>query len=168
MGREIDDEVTKGFVVAADGATSTLLSRGILPDVIVTDLDGDVDDQVKANKEGSVVFVHAHGDNMDAIRKHVLRFDGMTVCTCQCPPTEGVYNFGGFTDGDRAACIVASLGVRSIRLVGFDFESPSAKRGRSRVVKARKLLWAKRIMTLLVEEGVRLEQLQADGRERTG
>lgn len=159
MDREIDDEVVKGFVVAADGATSTLLLRGIIPDVIVTDLDGAVEDQVEANKEGSVVFVHAHGDNMDAIRKYVPRFYGTVVCTCQCSPIEGVYNFGGFTDGDRAACIVASMGVRSIKLVGFDFESPSAKAGRSREVKARKLIWARRVLTILAEEGVRVEQL---------
>jgi uncharacterized Rossmann fold enzyme len=160
-GDSLDQEIEAGaataLIVAADGATSTLLSHGVLPGMIVTDLDGDVEDQIRANSEGSVVFVHAHGDNMDSIRKYVPRFEGEIVCTCQCPPVEGVFNFGGFTDGDRAACIIASMGVRTIRLLGFDFETPSAKPGRSPLVKVRKLVWAKRILSMLAEDGVCLE-----------
>lgn len=157
LGRQIDANPPKGFVLAADGATTPLMSAGIRPDVIVTDLDGDVEDQVRANKEGSVVFVHAHGDNADAISAFVPRFAGGVVCTCQCPPVQGVLNFGGFTDGDRAACIASSLGVRSIRLLGFDFDRPSPKHGRAPEIKARKLLWARRVLGMLLQDGVQLE-----------
>ena len=157
LGEQLDDEAREGYLFAADGATSTLMGAGVRPRVIVTDLDGDVDDQVRANAEGSVVFVHAHGDNVDAIREHVPRFRGDIVCTCQCPPVEGVLNFGGFTDGDRAACIASSLGARTLRLLGFDFEHPSEKPGRLPEDKARKLIWARRILGMLEDEGVHLE-----------
>jgi uncharacterized Rossmann fold enzyme len=163
LSRQIEDVALEGWVVAADGATSTLLSHGILPDIIVTDLDGDVEDQVRANLEGSVVFVHAHGDNMQAVSEHVPKFNERVVCTCQCPPVSGVHNFGGFTDGDRAVCIVSTIGARTIRLVGFDFDNPSAKAGRSLEVKSRKLQWARRILAMLAQEGVRLEPPIVDG-----
>jgi uncharacterized Rossmann fold enzyme len=143
-----------GLVIAADGATSTLVAMDIRPDIIVTDLDGVVEDQIRVNAEGGVAFVHAHGDNKEAIRQYVPQFIGKIVCTCQCPPVEGVLNFGGFTDGDRAACIAAAIGVRTIRLAGFDFKNPSSKSGKSSEAKARKLVWAKRILSMLADEGV--------------
>lgn len=141
-------------IVAADGATSALLEQGLVPDYIVTDLDGVVKDQVDANARGSVVFVHAHGDNSEAIRRWAGEFTGSIVGTCQGRPVEGVFDFGGFTDGDRAACIMAELGTRRMRLAGFDFDRPSAKPGRSSELKQRKLVWARRIMALLEADGV--------------
>ena len=159
LAEQLDGGTGEGFLLAADGATSTLLRAGILPQVIVSDLDGDFDDQVEANGRGSVVFVHAHGDNMDAVRRYVPRFRGDVVCTCQCAPVEGVFNFGGFTDGDRAACIASSLGASRIRLLGFDFENPSEKPGRAPEVKARKLVWARRILAMLADDGVLVEGL---------
>jgi hypothetical protein len=65
-------------------------------------------------------------------------------------------NFGGFTDGDRAACICAELGAKEILLAGFDFDSPSSKAGKSKDVKKRKLRWAKAILEILAENGVRI------------
>ena len=57
--------------MAADGATAILLRRGIVPDIIVTDLDGSFPDILKANREGSIAVVHAHGDNLDALDRYV-------------------------------------------------------------------------------------------------
>lgn len=149
----------KGYLVAADGATTTLMDAGIVPDAIVTDLDGDVEHQLRANASGAIVFVHAHGDNSMAIKDIVPRFEGVVVGTCQGPPPGGLLNLGGFTDGDRAACILSGLGARRVVLVGFDFDSPSPKPSRSRDVKARKLMWAKRILAALVEQGVTIDGL---------
>src|SRR5436309_2131553 len=56
-------------LVAADEATSILRKSGIRPDVIVTDLDGTVEDQIAANAEGAVVVIHAHGDNEAAVKR---------------------------------------------------------------------------------------------------
>jgi uncharacterized Rossmann fold enzyme len=149
------------YIVAADGATSYLVESGILPDLVVTDLDGDVEDQVEANRKGAVVFVHAHGDNRETLVRWLPEFSGSVIGTCQCEPVDGVFNFGGFTDGDRAACILEELGVRRILLAGFDLERPSRKPGKSAEVKARKLRWADRILAMMVDEGVSVEMLSA-------
>lgn len=160
-GPSLSDELSsvkiEGYVVASDSATSTLLDSGITPDMIVTDLDGIVEDQVELNARGSVVFVHAHGDNMSAVKRFVPSFGGMLVGTCQCPPPPSLFNFGGFTDGDRAACICASLGASHLVLRGFDFDFPSDKSGREKDVKRRKLQWARKIIEYLPSEGVTLE-----------
>ncbi len=130
-----------GTVVAADEATSVLMAHGRVPDVIVTDLDGKVEDQVEANRRGAIVVVHAHGDNVPAIRRWAGRFPGRTLATTQSRPFGGVHNFGGFTDGDRAAFLADAMGARAIRLVGFDFEHPNEK-DEDRATKKRKLDWA--------------------------
>ena len=142
------------YVVAADGATSALMDSQLLPDVIVTDLDGVVEDQVDANAGGSLVFVHAHGDNLGMLERWVSEFRGEVIGTCQGRPVDGVFDFGGFTDGDRAACIMSEMGVLRMRLAGFDLERPSDKRGRALEVKARKLAWAQRILDILTSDGV--------------
>ena len=56
MGRTASkpDQVTGDLVIiAADGATTRLLSAGVLPSVIVTDLDGILSDILAANERGS-------------------------------------------------------------------------------------------------------------------
>lgn len=160
-GPGLQDEVSstrvEGFVVASDSASSVLLESDIVPDMIVTDLDGIVEDQVELNSRGSVIFAHAHGDNIEAVKRFVPQFEGRIVGTCQCPPPPSLFNFGGFTDGDRAACICAALGARELVLKGFDFERPSDKSGRDKDLKMRKLQWAKRIIEHLRSEGVRVE-----------
>lgn len=156
MADELSALAIEGYVVAADSATTVLSEAEIQPNMIVSDLDGIVEDQVEFNKEGTVVFVHAHGDNRDAIERYLGYFRGPVVGTCQCDPPDGVYNFGGFTDGDRAACICAELGARRIHLAGFDFENPSEKTGKDRETKKRKLRWAKTILEELAREGVQV------------
>jgi len=128
-------------LVAADEAASVLREAGLRPDVIVTDLDGKVEDHIAANAEGAVVVVHAHGDNVPAIEKWAPRFPGRVIGTTQSRPFGRIYNFGGFTDGDRAGFLADHLGARSLLLLGFDFEVPSPKDG-DPAVKKRKLDWA--------------------------
>ena len=159
LGHELASLDPGTFLVAADGAATDILRAHLRPEIIVTDLDGDVDDQMSSNAQGSVVFVHAHGDNMRALRAHGPGFPGDLVGTCQCRPPPGLFNFGGFTDGDRAACICAELGARRILLAGFDFLRPSDKPGRDPAVKRRKLAWAERILDMLRSRGVVIERL---------
>ncbi len=112
------------LLVAADGATSALLENDIVPDVVVTDLDGRMEDIERCiNGKGTIAIVHAHGDNMEALRKWLPRFRGRVVGTTQNEPFADIRNYGGFTDGDRAAFIMDSLGaLPPIVLAGFDFE----------------------------------------------
>ena len=143
LDRELDElQRTDAVFLAADGATAVLLRRGILPDIIVTDLDGSFPDILKANREGSIAVVHAHGDNLDALSRYVPQLEGV-IGTAQCRPPEGLYNFGGFTDGDRCVFLAKELGATSIKLVGFDYEDDSVTPR-----KRRKLAWAKRLIDL--------------------
>jgi len=161
LADEISSLAIEWPVVAADGATTVLLEADIALHMIVTDLDGVVEDQIEANERGATTFVHAHGDNETVVRRYVGKFQGVVVGTCQCVPPPGLFNFGGFTDGDRAACICSELGARTIRLAGFDFENPTEKTGKSKETKKRKLKWAKVILRELASEGVTL--LNANG-----
>ncbi len=162
LADEVSSLTADRYVVAADSAASVLLDAGFTVNMVVTDLDGVVEDQIELNRRGAWVFVHAHGDNQAAIRKYVplIPDRNRLVGTCQCelPERSGwsVYNFGGFTDGDRAACICVELGARWLYLAGFDFENPAEKPGKNRDVKMRKLAWAKRILQKLGEQGVRI------------
>ncbi|WP_297508625.1 6-hydroxymethylpterin diphosphokinase MptE-like protein [Thermococcus sp.] len=113
-------EFSDGTLISADGATSALLDAGIVPDVIVTDLDGRIPDLKIANDRGAFMVIHAHGDNVDKLTAYVPLFSRI-LGTCQTEPLDIVYNFGGFTDGDRAVFLAEALGARDIILVGFDF-----------------------------------------------
>jgi uncharacterized Rossmann fold enzyme len=108
-------------LVSADGATSALMEKGeARPHVIATDLDGKVEDQIRASEEGSIVVIHAHGDNVPALTRYVPRLRNRLGST-QVEPRKGVYNFGGFTDGDRAAFLSVELGANALVLAGMDF-----------------------------------------------
>ncbi len=139
VGAEIKG--SRGVLVTADEATSVALEHGLLPTILVTDLDGDVSDQVKANAAGTIAVIHGHGDNRPAVREWAPQFAGKTVATTQSRATGGLRNFGGFTDGDRAVFLADHFGAARIHLVGFDFEQPNEK-DRERRTKQRKLDWA--------------------------
>lgn len=130
-------------VIAADGATSVLLRNAsiIIPDIVVTDLDGNIADIIYANRLGAIMVVHAHGDNIEMLIKILPALNANVICTTQSMPLHNVYNFGGFTDGDRCVFIATEFGARRIGFAGFDFgdESVSAR-------KKKKLKWAKRLI----------------------
>ncbi len=134
-----------GTVITADEATSIVMNHQ-LPDIIVTDLDGNVEDQITANQEGCIVVIHAHGDNMKLLRRYAPCFPGPFVLTTQAKPFERVFNFGGFTDGDRAYLMAKQFGANTIQLLGFDFDVPRPKKGKSQEIKRRKLQWARRLI----------------------
>jgi len=131
----------QGTVIAADGAANRLSARGIRPGAIVTDLDGAADAFIRMNEAGTVIVVHAHGDNMPLLKSWVPRFPGALVGTTQARPFDGIHNFGGFTDGDRAVFLAHALGASEVGLAGFDLDDPDVdpvKREKLRI--ARELL----------------------------
>ena len=130
-------------IIAADGASAVLLDSGIVPQIIVTDLDGPFPAILEANRKGSLVVVHAHGDNIDKIERYVFQLKRV-LGTTQSRPLKNVYNFGGFTDGDRCVFLARHLGAASIELMGFDFEDESVT-----FRKKKKLAWARRLIDLL-------------------
>jgi hypothetical protein len=147
-------DFSEGTVIAADGATSYLLKKGVIPDIIVTDLDGNVDDLLRANTLGSLMIIHAHGDNIDAIRKYARKFHNC-ITTTQSEPFDEVYNFGGFTDGDRAVFLAAHFNAKEICLYGMDFFGEVGRYSFSEggASKKKKLAWAERLITYLKKKG---------------
>jgi hypothetical protein len=134
----------KYVIIAADGATSILRESGVTPDIIVTDLDGNMDDEANA---GAIMVVHAHGDNMEALRREVPRLKRV-IGTTQSEPFKNIYNFGGFTDGDRSVFLADEMGARSIKLIGFDFKDENVP-----PLKKKKLKWAEKLIDMVMGEG---------------
>lgn len=133
-------------VISAGSATLFVMEAGIVPDIVVTDLDGDIGSQKEASRRGAVTFIHAHGDNADLIMGHAKDFTGPVVLTTQSRPDNVIRNYGGFTDGDRSVCLAFELGASEVELRGFDFSEPAVKDGSDPEVKRKKLVWAERII----------------------
>ena len=146
-------------LVAADGATTALIEERIVPDIVVTDLDGNLDDILIANLRGANVVVHAHGDNLDKIVGITPYFTNV-LGTTQAQPLGNVYNFGGFTDGDRALFLSVALGASEIILEGMDFGEIVTKYSRPNLpditgpadeVKRKKLKYAEKLTDWVIE-----------------
>ncbi|MEM4139338.1 MAG: 6-hydroxymethylpterin diphosphokinase MptE-like protein, partial [Sulfolobaceae archaeon] len=104
-------------IIAADGASNYLANKlGILPDIVVTDLDG-----IEKFYRGILYIIHAHGDNIHLLLR-LGRLDNAVV-TAQVEPFGKLKLYGGFTDGDRAVVIAYRFGASRIRIYGMDFES---------------------------------------------
>jgi hypothetical protein len=130
-------------VIAADGATSALLAAGIVPDIVVSDLDGSHADLLEAGERGAVILAHAHADNVPAVKELVPRLKSV-VGTTQSRPFGRVYNFGGFSDGDRCVFLAKEFGARSIRIIGFDLDDTDVT-----PKKLKKLRWARKLLRVL-------------------
>jgi len=146
----------EGVWIAADEASSVLKDHGRFPAVIVTDLDGIIPEQIALNRQGAIVVIHAHGDNIPALRRWVPDFSGPVLGTAQCKPPDGLFNFGGFTDGDRAVFLAHHFEALEIHLRGFDFENVNPKE-EDPARKARKLDWAYLLIMGLDDPRIRFE-----------
>ena len=153
------------LLVAADGATGVL---SLLPETtserawsrlafLVSDADGG-EGTTSAVKRGIPVFLHAHGDNADDWKELLsLAAESATpptlVLTHQTPlEIDGIHNPGGFTDGDRAACIVRSLGVpvERIRMLGTRTDVVGRWSGKTDTgQKLEKLGWMEKVLDCL-------------------
>ena len=152
-------ELTENILVGADGATTALLEENIIPDIIVTDLDGKIDDLLIANQKNSIFIVHAHGDNAENITKYTPLLKNV-LGTTQSTPHGNLYNFGGFTDGDRAIFLTLALNANKITLVGMDFGEYVTKYSRPNIkkdvepadeIKQKKLKYAEELVEWIKE-----------------
>ncbi|HOI14172.1 MAG TPA: DUF115 domain-containing protein [Methanoculleus sp.] len=134
----------EGTVLAADAAAEVLAKHGIRPDAVFTDLDGATDLFIDLSEQGTVMVVHAHGDNVPLLRHWVPRIPGPLVATTQAAPLAHVHNFGGFTDGDRAVFAADELGAATVRIVGFDLADKNVD-----PLKRGKLYWAGELLRLI-------------------
>lgn len=142
--------------VAADGAVGALSDYSQLA-CIVSDLDG-ASYLHQAAAHGQTIVVHAHGDNVNQWRNMIVewsQFDSKPSLILSHQVNQsipGMYNFGGFTDGDRALCFVLSLGVESskIELVGFSLQRVGRWSGVTNAEKKiKKLEWMGQIVSEL-------------------
>ena len=140
-------------LLAADGAALRCLEAGLVPDIIVTDLDGPVAAEVAASAKGATTIVHAHGDNVPALERWVPEFMGELAGSWAGPPGDGLIDVGGFTDGDRAAYLAEHVGSPRILLWAFDFEHVDRGEGASPGRKRSKLRWAERLLLDLAARG---------------
>ncbi|OYT26381.1 MAG: hypothetical protein B6U97_03895 [Candidatus Altiarchaeales archaeon ex4484_96] len=136
--------------VVADSAVSAFMEAEVLPDVLVTDLDGRLMDVLEANWRGSLTVVHAHGDNISLLEEVVPRLHDVVGST-QVEPLGAVHNFGGFTDGDRCVFLVVYFKASEIWLAGMDFDTASLSGGDS-TLKEKKLKIGKRLIEELKDE----------------
>lgn len=146
------------IVVCADGAAGRLRELGVVPHVVVSDLDGDPDALAWAAAQGAHMVVHAHGDNRRALASLLPRLGPLVHGTHQVEPgpeLEPLRNVGGFTDGDRAVMLCEELGGKAALLVGFDFDAPPSSYSHKwdPATKPAKLAWAQRIVEGVQQRG---------------
>ncbi|QLG26940.1 DUF115 domain-containing protein [Halorarum halophilum] len=142
---ELDRASDADRVFAASTATDRLVDAGVAVDAMITDLDKNPETGLDRTERGAPVVAHAHGDNGDLVEEWMPRYDAEHVlATTQAEPVGPVRNFGGFTDGDRAAFLADALDAAELRFIGWDFDDPGVSDE-----KARKLRWAERLLHLL-------------------
>ncbi len=152
-------EINNFTLICADGAATALLEENITPDIVVTDLDGKIEDIINTNKKGAIMIVHAHGNNMRYLRRYVPTLENI-LGTTQSIPLKNVYNFGGFTDGDRCLFIAVKLGAKNVILAGMDFGKVVTRYSRPDIgesegpadhIKVMKLEFAKKLVEWAAE-----------------
>jgi len=140
--------------IVADGATRALIENKIIPDVVVTDLDGDPEFLKKASKSGAIMVVHSHGDNIEKL--HLASEFRTCVGTTEGRPFGNIHNFGGFTDGDRCVFLARYFKAEKIILFGMDFGSKIGRYSKIRVydrrTKLRKLQHGKKLLEWLASK----------------
>ena len=105
--------------IVADGATKAIIENNLKPDIVVTDLDGDIKSLKKAGRTNTVMIVHAHGDNSEKI--HFVKYFKDCIGTTQTKPLGRIHNFGGIADGDRCVFLADHFNAKKIILFGMDF-----------------------------------------------
>ena len=157
----------KNLVIAADGATDTLLEAMIVPHITVSDLDSSSENSLISQSQERTLLVHAHGDNTELVNQLVPQMGRNILGTTQVSSIENVRNIGGFMDGDRACYLASSFEPEIVVISGMDFAkrdsqvlgSPQAKEGiNSQFEKniaekrrALKLEFGKRSLEFLIE-----------------
>ncbi len=109
----------KSIKIAADSSIKILLENNIIPDIVITDLDGDEMALKKIAKTKSIFVVHAHGDNTE--KMELVKYFKNCIGTTQSKPFSKIQNFGGFTDGDRGVFLANYFEAKRIILFGMDF-----------------------------------------------
>jgi uncharacterized Rossmann fold enzyme len=164
---ELDRIEDGDVVIGASTAIDTLLDAGIAVDLMTTDLDKNSGTVRRLTEAGVPVAIHAHGDNRALLREVVPDLpEEHVLATTQAAPRAGVENYGGFTDGDRAAFLADGFGASELKFVGWAVADPTVS-----PIKRRKLAWAERLLYWLeTRRGGTFDALEnrRDGIDRSG
>ena len=140
--------------IVADGATKAIIENGLRPDIVVTDLDGDIKSLKKAGRTNTIMVVHAHGDNSERI--NLVKYFKNCIGTTQTKPIGKVNNFGGFTDGARCVFLADYFNAKKIILLGMDFGTRIGRYSKSKVenrdTKIAKLHRGKKLLEWLAKK----------------
>ena len=118
--------------IVADGAVRALLEKNIKPDILVTDLDGDLESIKKIGKTQIPIIVHAHGDNYKKLE--IVKNISNVIGTTQTKKFGKMENFGGFTDGDRCIFLAEYFNASKIVLIGMDFGQKIGKYSKHKII----------------------------------
>jgi len=136
--------------ICADTALEPLIENGIKPQIIVTDLDGNLD-LIKKSSKASITIIHAHGDNITKLE--IVKDFKNCIGTTQTEKIGKISNFGGFTDGDRCVFLASKFGASKIFLFGMDFGSKigtySNTKKSEKNIKLKKLQYGKMLLEWL-------------------
>ena len=134
--------------IVADGAVRALLEKNIKPDILVTDLDGDLESIKKIGRTKIPIIVHAHGNNSD--RLEIVKGFSNVIGSTQTRKFGKLENFGGFTDGDRCVFLAEYFNASKIVLIGMDFGQKIGRYSKQKVInrrtKIKKLKFGKMII----------------------
>ena len=140
--------------IVADGATKAIIENDLKPHIVITDLDGEIKSLKKAGGTNTIMVVHAHGDNIEKL--HFVKNFKNCIGTTQSKPTGGIYNFGGFTDGDRCVFLANHFKAKKIILLGMDFGTRIGRCSKSevenRTTKIAKLRRGKKLLEWLAKK----------------
>jgi len=140
--------------IIADGAVRAIIENGLRPDIVVTDLDGDINALKKTGRTNTIMVVHAHGDNSDKL--YLVKNFKNCIGTTQTKPTGRIHNFGGFTDGDRCVFLANHFKAKKIILLGMDFGTTIGKYSKpsviNRNIKIAKLRCGKKLLEWLAQK----------------
>jgi len=139
----------KSIKIAADSSIKPLLENDIIPDIVVTDLDGDENALKKIAKTKSIFVIHAHGDNIK--KMELAKQFKNCIGTTQSKPFSKIQNFGGFTDGDRGVFLANYFGAKKIILFGMDFGNRIGKYSNTKKIERKTKLMKLNKGKLLLE-----------------
>lgn len=140
--------------IVADGAVKALIENKIIPDILVSDLDGDENSLKKIGKSNTIMVIHAHGDNINRLEL-VSNFKNC-IGTTETRPFGKIHNFGGFTDGDRCVFLARHFKAKRIILFGMDFGNKIGKYSKTKIqskkIKIKKLRRGRKLLEWLASK----------------
>tara|TARA_B100001778_G_scaffold298917_1_gene273376 strand:- start:734 stop:1468 length:735 start_codon:yes stop_codon:yes gene_type:complete len=155
---EILELTEEDSLIVADGAIGSIieLNENLIENIVCIVSDGDGVPYICNKKiENLIVLLHAHGhaknnlENILDIWKKWEKPPKIIISHQIFNHEEGAVNFGGFSDGDRAVCMLHAYGVErgNIRLMGFNVENIGPWSGLTdSKIKKEKLRWMQKIL----------------------